>query len=435
VNSEAQLLVTIAAVLVPARAATLLGRHPGVDADGCRSLLTAPRAERLAALASALRGQGARRGARVGAPSGASSVDRTPAGVSDAPAPLAAEDRAGEPPAWPVLVAGDVLPFDLPAVAPALAEVDASLLELGARAARAAALGLSSVLGGQVTVRGRILPGLPEPAGAALVPIQLTALAGIASLAIDCGFAARLAERVAGGAGRGGVAGTIGAAERAVVELAVLGALDALAAETDIEGPLAPRLALRGGAPARPICIEITVAAAGTKGRAFLFLPEAALRALPRGGGVPVPLQEASVRGSIRSGQAALDPRELEALREGDVLLLDVPASGIAALHIPGGLAARGRLAGDSLEVETVSMPDPDGGAGAAPILLEVELATVAVPLRDLARIAPGAVLPLGLDRSGQVTLRIGDRAVARGELVDVDGAVGVRIASLAEGS
>jgi type III secretion protein Q len=67
-------------------------------------------------------------------------------------------------------------------------------------------------------------------------------------------------------------------------------------------------------------------------------------------------------------------------------------------------------------------------------VLLEVELATVAVPLRDLARIAPGSVLPLGLERSGQVKLHIGDRAVARGELVEVDGAVGVRIASLGEG-
>ena len=57
----------------------------------------------------------------------------------------------------------------------------------------------------------------------------------------------------------------------------------------------------------------------------------------------------------------------------------------------------------------------------------------MAVSLRDLARLAPGAVLPLGIDRSGRVTLRIGERAVARGELVEVDGAVGVRIGALLE--
>jgi type III secretion protein Q len=218
-----------------------------------------------------------------------------------------------------------------------------------------------------------------------------------------------------------------------VVELAVLGALDALAAETDIEGPLAPRLALRAGAPLRPVCIELTVSAAGARGRAFLFLPEAALRALPRDGGVPLPLQDVLVRGSVRSGKAELDPGEVEALREGDVLLLEGPPGESTAIQFPGGLAARGRVSGDSLEVNEVDLPDP-GGAGGAPVLLEVELASVAVPLRDLARIAPGAVLPLGIDRSGQVTLRIGDRGVARGELVEVDGAVGVRITSLLEG-
>jgi type III secretion protein Q len=36
--------------------------------------------------------------------------------------------------------------------------------------------------------------------------------------------------------------------------------------------------------------------------------------------------------------------------------------------------------------------------------------------------------LPLAIDRRGLVTLRVGERAVARGELVDVEGVIGVRI-------
>ena len=65
------------------------------------------------------------------------------------------------------------------------------------------------------------------------------------------------------------------------------------------------------------------------------------------------------------------------------------------------------------------------------PVVLDVELASVPVPLRDVARIAPGALLLLGLDRDGRVALRIGERTVAHGELVEVDGAVGVRILAL----
>jgi flagellar motor switch/type III secretory pathway protein FliN len=68
------------------------------------------------------------------------------------------------------------------------------------------------------------------------------------------------------------------------------------------------------------------------------------------------------------------------------------------------------------------------------PITLEVELARVELSVGELARLEPGAALPLALDRRGLVTLRAGERAVARGELVEIDGAVGVRILSLQVG-
>jgi type III secretion protein Q len=64
-------------------------------------------------------------------------------------------------------------------------------------------------------------------------------------------------------------------------------------------------------------------------------------------------------------------------------------------------------------------------------VSLQVDLGSVAVPLRELARLEPGGVLPLPIDRSGLVTLRLGERALARGELVDLDGAVGVRIVAV----
>lgn len=73
--------------------------------------------------------------------------------------------------------------------------------------------------------------------------------------------------------------------------------------------------------------------------------------------------------------------------------------------------------------------------AAAVPVLLEVELARVSLPLTDLARLEPGAALPLAIDRRGLVTLRLGDREVAKGELVDVEGTVGVRILSMGAGA
>jgi type III secretion protein Q len=134
---------------------------------------------------------------------------------------------------------------------------------------------------------------------------------------------------------------------------------------------------------------------------------------------------------SLRRGTAALSAEELEALAPGDVLVVDPRADGRDVLALPGGLRAVGREEEGRFHVEEVEMSERHAQL---PVLLEVELARVEIPLAELARLEPGAALPLGLDRRGLVTLRVGDRAVARGELVDVDGAVGVRILSVEVG-
>ena len=426
-NALHRRVVALAVTLVPGRAASLLGRHLGIDPGDASQQVSSGRPARLRALAEALRTVPCGAG---GQPEGGSGESTRVRGVDP---PRHGGDAGPEdpPPAWRVLSGSDVLPFELRTVSPALAEVSGALRALGERTARSAAAGLASVLGGEAIVRGRVLPGIPEPAASALVPVELTALAGQATLAVDCGFAARLADRVAGAEGHVPVATSMTPVQRAVVELAVLGALDGIAAETDVEAALAPRLGLRGGTPVRPLCVELTIAAAGTQGRALLLLPQEALRALSRTFELPDQLVDVAVAASLRSGNAALASSEVASLRPGDVVILDAPPGDDASLRLPGGLHAHGRIEGDSLEIREVDVAHPDLAAGDLPVVLDLELASVPVPLRDVARIAPGAVLLLGLDRDGHVTLRIGERAVARGELVDVDGAVGVRILSM----
>jgi type III secretion protein Q len=134
---------------------------------------------------------------------------------------------------------------------------------------------------------------------------------------------------------------------------------------------------------------------------------------------------------SVRSGGAPLAPEELDALAPGDVILLDPAGATRDAVVLPGGARIAGRLVDGALTVEEVVMNER---TAQLPVRLEVELARVEVPLAEIARLEPGSALPLALDRRGLVTLRVGERAVARGELVDVDGAVGVRILSLEVG-
>lgn len=66
-----------------------------------------------------------------------------------------------------------------------------------------------------------------------------------------------------------------------------------------------------------------------------------------------------------------------------------------------------------------------------APLVVRVELGQVSLSVREWAALAPGDVLCTGQQLAGPVRLAVGGREVARGELVDVDGEVGVRITAL----
>jgi flagellar motor switch/type III secretory pathway protein FliN len=64
------------------------------------------------------------------------------------------------------------------------------------------------------------------------------------------------------------------------------------------------------------------------------------------------------------------------------------------------------------------------------PVALSVEIARIHVTLAELATLDE-RVLPLHVARDGRVVLRAGERVVARGRLVEVDGALGVQVDAL----
>jgi flagellar motor switch/type III secretory pathway protein FliN len=63
-----------------------------------------------------------------------------------------------------------------------------------------------------------------------------------------------------------------------------------------------------------------------------------------------------------------------------------------------------------------------------APVVVRVELGVVSLSARRWAELRPGDVVETGQSLGEPVVLRVAGRAVARGELVDVDGSVGVRV-------
>jgi type III secretion protein Q len=306
---------------------------------------------------------------------------------------------------------------------------------VGRRVAAGAAGALQSLLGRAVSIRARPTPGAAVPrAAVATVALDLTALPAQAVLEVDPSVVVALVEALAGGADVPGDADVSSRAaaltpiEAAALELFVLAALEGACSVREVEGALAPRLSRSAREPASPLSIELELSAGNANGRGRLLVPFPAVRALQDGEEPAGPGLAVRIPLSVRSGAAPLLREEVAALGPGDVVLLDGPPGTPDALVAPGGARLAGRLGDGAFHFEEVTMTTR---TSELPVVLEVELARVEVAVAELARLEPGAALPLAIDRRGIVTLRVGERVIGRGELVDVDGAVGVRVLTL----
>ncbi len=90
---------------------------------------------------------------------------------------------------------------------------------------------------------------------------------------------------------------------------------------------------------------------------------------------------------------------------------------------------------GDVTAIQSPMTTDPHdssdaliAGLGSAPLSLRLELGSIELTAREWASLSPGAVLSTGLPIGTRVILRTGSVAVATGELVNVEGELGVRI-------
>lgn len=157
---------------------------------------------------------------------------------------------------------------------------------------------------------------------------------------------------------------------------------------------------------------------------------------------------------AVERGVASLSGLEVASLRVGDVVVPDpVPDAELVTLRLRGASTIwRARLREpNTLEIESAELCAPayrskrtGGGmdedesveamlraAGDAPIAVSVEVGRIELPLAEIAALRPGEVLSTGRALGERVALRIGERTVAWGELVDLEGEIGVRILEL----
>ena len=292
------------------------------------------------------------------------------------------------------------------------------------------------------------LPARASALSAALVRVGRADGRGFL-VAIDGALAARLAARVLGVPDRELAAPRAPtAAEKGVLAFLVAAALEARGATSFVvDGVFDEVDGVASLFAGQVVGVEAVLHAAETRGRVRFFLPEALLGGDDR----PSDLERLWRLGHERlartlarleaiGGRARLPAREVAALAPRDVVLLDawsVDATGEGTVRLACGRGAfAATLAGGKATItspyETRGDPmsrsvDP-ALVEELPLELSCRLAEVTLSARDVLELAPGAIVPLGRPPGAGVELVSGGRVVARGELVEVEGELGVRI-------
>jgi type III secretion protein Q len=337
-----------------------------------------------------------------------------------------------------------------------------------AGALHAACAALEQQLRCPVTGEGRLLPSALEPsrhlpATAAFALFDLSACGSTALLEAELPFAVAVLDRLSGQQARPAAATQLTRIEEAALSFVLLVSLNALRHHEPLQRLFAPRLlsvhlwrreVQDRLLPGLHVGVELKLDVGGVEGALRLWLPApavqtAAAEEAPSPGTVAPQVAAASLVARVFAGGSVLDAADLGALGPGDVVLLDGiqlqdrQLRGNARLIAPtfhltgaftdaGFTVERARCRANPQESPMSTPPPPPLDEGAAlPVEVEVELARLRMPLSELAMLKPGAVLALHMNASEPVLLRVGDRAVARAELVEVEGEVGARILAL----
>ncbi|WP_309897445.1 FliM/FliN family flagellar motor switch protein [Archangium sp.] len=343
------------------------------------------------------------------------------------------------------------------------------VVRLAQRALEAVCAELQQELGCPVRVEARLLEAVVLPATglahtAAFALVDLSATGGTAVLELEPPVLFAALERLAGAGTKPGPITGLTRLEEASFAFLGLSALHALRGQAELQRRFSPRLTgvtmnrtealARLDARQRHVGVELKVTVGQTTSGGRLVLPavvlEGALKELPveHDAELAPEVLAARLKAHCFVGSASLSHAALESLGVGDVLLFEGLRREGTRLLGPGRLVLRGfELAGDftpegfSLnrahgrallqESDMADVKERREGMPPLPVEVEIELTRLLLPISELAGLKPGALLPLRINASEPVLLRVGDRVVARAELVDIEGEVGARILTL----
>lgn len=260
----------------------------------------------------------------------------------------------------------------------------------------------------------------------ARMPDPHAALAEVRCAGVSIGLAASsrpvraLAQRLLGGPDELDAPRPLTVAEHAIWALIVAAAiadLDVAAEVWPLDGP-----APGGDAITVAFAVELP---AGEMTVTASFPPDVVVRAPPARA-----LHDWSLDLAILVGRCALPRASVAGLAARDVVTLEprlelvIGAGAIGLSATTGAVEAR---------VATEYVPRHVAVIDDASLEVTVQLGTTRMSLRQLGELAIGQVVPLGRPLAGPYEVRAAGRMLGHGELVDIDGELGVRIVSIAD--
>lgn len=237
-----------------------------------------------------------------------------------------------------------------------------------------------------------------------------------------------LAQRLLGGPPELEAPRPLTVAEHAIWALAVAAALADLGVAAEV-WPLAgvgPAAALEDGAITLGFALELPAGLGAPAMTVMASFPaDLVLRAPPQR-----PLPAWGIEVPIVVGRCALPRASVASLAVRDVITLErglelvVGTGGIGLFAAPGAVEAR---------VTTEYVPRAMALLDSAMLEVTVQLGTCRMSLRQLGELAVGQIVPLGRPLAGPYAIHVAGRVVGQGELVDIDGELGVRIVTIAD--
>lgn len=272
------------------------------------------------------------------------------------------------------------------------------------------------------------------PAGWSVFPVTVEPVGAVLSLVVADTFLEELCARALAPLGPRSAGLTPG--REAIIELLLLASLER--ANRELAMPFQFSLGRRGRLPheaGQGLAVGATLRVGDLRGAFRLFLPWAAMAKMQTvwSGPEHQPPAELGWRLRVSVGMVELTSAERAKLEPGDVILYDAAPSVLFPERDDQGWTARSVSAtqyelAQRIPMETASVLDE------LPLRLHLIIDEKELTWAEVSRLAPGAILDLGRDPSAPVKLAVNGRQLGTGELVEIEGRLGVKLLTWGQG-